>query len=215
MRSKARHGRQDFAGSRVAVHRRRWSNPAAGRDRRSIRGSRQSGFHLSQQAGNAPRSIVTASSPAAMSVMSTLTVMCSSATASGHGDFRRRQYLSGRNRAVLRLSGVHDCVFGIPDEEFGEALMAVVEPQPGAQSSMLRPSESISRWHWRLQGPKHIDIQKTFRGRIRQDLQAAVARSVLGAGWTKDCAFWAEVLPLLTGVGDGDAAGLWNEMRMR
>ena len=32
----------------------------------------------------------------------------------------------------MRLPGVHDCaVFGIPDEEFGEALMAVVEPQPG------------------------------------------------------------------------------------
>jgi acyl-CoA synthetase (AMP-forming)/AMP-acid ligase II len=36
--------------------------------------------------------------------------------------------------AVLHsLPGVHDCaVFGIPDEEFGEALIAVVEPQPSA-----------------------------------------------------------------------------------
>ena len=34
--------------------------------------------------------------------------------------------------AVLHgIPGIHDCaVFGIPDEEFGEALMAVVEPQP-------------------------------------------------------------------------------------
>ena len=37
--------------------------------------------------------------------------------------------------AVLHaIPGVHDCaVFGIPDAEFGEALMAVVVPQPGAR----------------------------------------------------------------------------------
>ena len=34
--------------------------------------------------------------------------------------------------ALHALPGVHDCaVFGIPDDEFGEALMAVIEPQPG------------------------------------------------------------------------------------
>ena len=37
--------------------------------------------------------------------------------------------------AVLHaIAGVHDCsVFGIPYAEFGEALMAVVEPQPAAR----------------------------------------------------------------------------------
>jgi len=35
--------------------------------------------------------------------------------------------------ALHAVPGVHDCaVFGIPDQEFGEALMAVVEPQSGA-----------------------------------------------------------------------------------
>ena len=35
--------------------------------------------------------------------------------------------------ALHALPGVHDCaVFGIPDDEFGEALMAVIEPQPDA-----------------------------------------------------------------------------------
>jgi long-chain acyl-CoA synthetase len=34
--------------------------------------------------------------------------------------------------ALHGLPGVHDCaVFGIPDDEFGEALMAVIEPQAG------------------------------------------------------------------------------------
>src|SRR6185503_7378317 len=34
---------------------------------------------------------------------------------------------------LLGLPGVRDCaVFGIPDAEFGEAVMAVVEPPPGA-----------------------------------------------------------------------------------
>ena len=34
---------------------------------------------------------------------------------------------------LVQMPGVHDCaVFGIPDAEFGEALCAVIEPQPGA-----------------------------------------------------------------------------------
>jgi long-chain acyl-CoA synthetase len=34
---------------------------------------------------------------------------------------------------ILKMPGVADCaVFGIPDAEFGEALCAVVQPQPGA-----------------------------------------------------------------------------------
>jgi long-chain acyl-CoA synthetase len=37
---------------------------------------------------------------------------------------------------LLKLNGVADCaVFGIPDAEFGEALCAVIQPQPGARLS--------------------------------------------------------------------------------
>lgn len=37
---------------------------------------------------------------------------------------------------LLKLQGVADCaVFGIPDEEFGESLAAVIQPQPGADLS--------------------------------------------------------------------------------
>src|SRR5205823_7312666 len=41
--------------------------------------------------------------------------------------------------AVLHaMPGVNDCaVFGIPDAEFGEALMAVIEPLPGARLDLV------------------------------------------------------------------------------
>ena len=37
---------------------------------------------------------------------------------------------------LIAMPGVRDCaVFGIPDEEFGEALCAAVQPDAGAQLS--------------------------------------------------------------------------------
>jgi long-chain acyl-CoA synthetase len=49
---------------------------------------------------------------------------CSSSIARRHGDLRRCQHLPGRDRAsAIDVPGVEDCaVFGIPDDEFGEAL---------------------------------------------------------------------------------------------
>jgi long-chain acyl-CoA synthetase len=59
------------------------------------------------------------------------------------------------------VPGVHDCaVFGIPDHEFGEALMAVVEPQAGV---MLDVAEIRARLRASLADykvPKHVEIQK-------------------------------------------------------
>jgi long-chain acyl-CoA synthetase len=59
------------------------------------------------------------------------------------------------------VPGVHDCaVFGIPDHEFGEALMAVVEPQAGV---MLDVAEIRARLKASLADykvPKHVEIQK-------------------------------------------------------
>jgi long-chain acyl-CoA synthetase len=64
--------------------------------------------------------------------------------------------------AVLHaFRGVHDCaVFGIPDEEFGEALMAVVEPQPGATLDVaaLRAHLKTSLADYKV--PKRIEILK-------------------------------------------------------
>ena len=49
--------------------------------------------------------------------------------------------------AVLHaVPGVHDCaVFGIPDAEFGEALMAVVEPQPRRHARRRRHPHAPAR----------------------------------------------------------------------
>ncbi len=50
--------------------------------------------------------------------------------------------------ALHAVAGVHDCaVFGIPDEEFGEALMAVVEPQPGTALDVGALRAQLS-CHW-------------------------------------------------------------------
>src|SRR3979409_2353209 len=61
--------------------------------------------------------------------------------------------------ALHAISGVHDCaVFGIPDEEFGEALMAVVEPQRGVtlDVAVLRTQLKASLADYKV--PKHIEI---------------------------------------------------------
>jgi long-chain acyl-CoA synthetase len=79
--------------------------------------------------------------------------------------------------ALHALPGVHDCaVFGIPDEEFGEALMAVVEPQPGATLDIaaIRAQLKTSLADYKV--PKHVEIQanlpredsgKIFKRRLR------------------------------------------------
>src|SRR4030095_3073485 len=80
--------------------------------------------------------------------------------------------------AVLHaLPGVHDCaVFGIPDAEFGEALMDVVEPQPGARLDVadIRARLRTSLADYKV--PKHIEIAtnlpredsgKIFKRRLR------------------------------------------------
>ncbi|MGJ4894976.1 acyl-CoA synthetase [Bradyrhizobium oligotrophicum] len=80
--------------------------------------------------------------------------------------------------AVLHaVPGVHDCaVFGIPDAEFGEALMAVVEPQPGVTLDIgeMRARLRASLADYKV--PKHIEIHeklpredsgKIFKRRLR------------------------------------------------
>jgi long-chain acyl-CoA synthetase len=64
--------------------------------------------------------------------------------------------------AVLHaVPGVHDCaVFGIPDAEFGEALMAVVEPQAGVMLDVadIRARLKASLADYKI--PRHLEIQK-------------------------------------------------------
>ena len=90
--------------------------------------------------------------------------------------------------ALHAIPGVHDCaVFGIPDEEFGEALMAVVEPQPGVTLDVAAFRAQLKTSLADYKVPKHVEIhdQPAARG-FRQDLQAPPARSVLGAGGAED-----------------------------
>src|SRR5262249_36759466 len=91
--------------------------------------------------------------------------------------------------AVLHaVPGVHDCaVFGIPDEEFGEALMAVVEPQAGGGVEngeiCARPKGSLSQY----KVPKHVEIQtqlpredsgKIFKRRLRDPYWERAGRRI-------------------------------------
>src|SRR5258706_6219655 len=63
--------------------------------------------------------------------------------------------------ALHAVPGVHDCaVFGIPDDEFGEALMALVEPQIGVTLDIadIRAQLKTSLADYKV--PKHVEIVK-------------------------------------------------------
>jgi long-chain acyl-CoA synthetase len=65
--------------------------------------------------------------------------------------------------ALHAVPGVHDCaVFGIPDDEFGEALMAVVEPQAGVTLDIaaIRARLKTSLADYKV--PKHLEILKNL-----------------------------------------------------
>jgi len=91
--------------------------------------------------------------------------------------------------AVLHaLPGVHDCaVFGIPDAEFGEALMAVVEPLPGASLDVadIRARLKASLADYKV--PKYVEIQtglpredsgKIFKRRLRDPYWERAGRKI-------------------------------------
>ena len=104
---------------------------------------------------------------------------------------------------LLALDGVRDCaVFGIPDEEFGEALAAHVELDEGAQ---LGEDEVRDHVRGRLAGyktPRHGVLRAVAAARgLGQDLQAPVARAVLGGPGARDMSDLPE--PRMIDVGDG------------
>jgi long-chain acyl-CoA synthetase len=90
--------------------------------------------------------------------------------------------------ALQAVPGVHDCaVFGIPDAEFGEALMAVVEPQPGVR---LEAADIRARLRGSLADykvPKHVEIRfdlpredsgKIFKRRLRDPYWERAGRRI-------------------------------------
>ena len=86
--------------------------------------------------------------------------------------------------ALHAMPGVHDCaVFGIPDAEFGEALMAVVEPQPGVTLDIASDPRASSRLARRLQGAKaHRDPGPTCRAKIPARSSSAACAIPIGSG---------------------------------
>jgi long-chain acyl-CoA synthetase len=90
--------------------------------------------------------------------------------------------------ALHALPGVHDCaVFGIPDEEFGEALMAVIEPQPGVVLNLALVRSELKRQLADYKVPKQMEIQsnlpredsgKIFKRRLRDPYWARAGRTI-------------------------------------
>jgi long-chain acyl-CoA synthetase len=90
--------------------------------------------------------------------------------------------------ALHAIPGVHDCaVFGIPDEEFGEALMAMLEPQPGVtlDTGFIRAELKKALADYKV--PKHIKIMselpredsgKIFKRRLRDPYWAQAGRVI-------------------------------------
>ena len=90
--------------------------------------------------------------------------------------------------ALHAIAGVHDCaVFGIPDAEFGEALMAVVEPQPGVVLDLasVRAQLKVALADYKV--PKQIEIQsglpredsgKIFKRRLRDPYWEQAGRRI-------------------------------------
>ena len=65
--------------------------------------------------------------------------------------------------ALHVLPGVHDCaVFGVPDAEFGEALMAVIEPAPGTVPDLneIRAGLMTRLAHYKV--PKYFEIRSSL-----------------------------------------------------
>ncbi len=65
--------------------------------------------------------------------------------------------------ALHALPGVHDCaVFGVPDAEFGEALMAFIEPAPGTVPDLdeIRAGLREKLAHYKV--PKHFEIRSAL-----------------------------------------------------
>jgi long-chain acyl-CoA synthetase len=63
--------------------------------------------------------------------------------------------------ALHAFPGVQDCaVFGIPDEEYGEALMAVVEAQSGVKLDLVGLRAHLKTLLADYKVPKHVEILK-------------------------------------------------------
>ena len=89
---------------------------------------------------------------------------------------------------LVGMPGVKDCaVFGIPDAEYGEALMALVEPQPGATLDAAGVHDFLSHFFTGFKLPRHIEIRaglpredsgKIFKRALRAPYWESAGRSI-------------------------------------
>jgi long-chain acyl-CoA synthetase len=90
--------------------------------------------------------------------------------------------------ALHTMPGVQDCaVFGIPDDEYGERIAAVIEPRPDAR---LTPDAVLAHLRPRLAGyklPSRIDFRtdlpredsgKIFKRKLREPFWAKAGRKI-------------------------------------
>jgi long-chain acyl-CoA synthetase len=86
------------------------------------------------------------------------------------------------------MEGVHDCaVFGIPEEELGEVLTAVIELEEGANVSeedvLTYLAERIAKYklprsvHFRDNLPRE-DSGKLFKRKLRDEFWKAAGRNI-------------------------------------
>ncbi|WP_439817122.1 acyl-CoA synthetase [Zavarzinia sp. CC-PAN008] len=89
---------------------------------------------------------------------------------------------------LLGLHGVHDCaVFGIPDEEYGESLAAVIQLQPGASLDAGAIRSHVREHLAGYKVPKVVefasdlpreDSGKIFKRKLREPYWAATGRAI-------------------------------------
>jgi len=89
---------------------------------------------------------------------------------------------------LLKVPGVADgCVFGIPDDDFGESLCAVVQPSPGASLDAAFVREELGKHLARYKIPKTVEFQpelpredsgKIFKRKLREPYWANAGRSI-------------------------------------
>lgn len=78
--------------------------------------------------------------------------------------------------AIMTLDGVHDCaVFGIPDEEFGETVAAIVEPLDGAGLTLDAVRRHLDGRLARYKLPRHIE----FRSGLPRDDNGKIYKRLL------------------------------------
>jgi long-chain acyl-CoA synthetase len=91
--------------------------------------------------------------------------------------------------AVLHtIPAIADCaVFGVPDAEYGEMLMAVVEPAPGVSIDVAEVRAELARRLANYKVPKTIEVRarlpredsgKIFKRKLREPYWAGVQRRI-------------------------------------